>query len=589
MKHKPDTTLAAPRRIAASDRPEMTSPSDDNRRYKRLTLLFRCAAVAVGVAETWAARHSMGADGTSYLDMGEAYLRGDWRMALSPHWSPLYSWLLTLGLKVLKPSSYWEFPAIHLVNLTIYLAALICFEFLLSGLVDYHKRVEGVCVNGLAALPDWAWCAIGYTLFIWTSFSLIGLGTVTPDMCVAAFAYLASGLVVRIRAGSSARLLFAGLGIALGFGYLAKAIFFPLAFIFLAITFFSVGDPKKATRGVLLTAAIFLAIAAPFMVALSVSLGRPTFGESGRFNYIGYVDRPDYFRNPPLVLAHPMKRIHAAPMVFEFSSGVKGAYPLMYNPEYWLEGYAPHFDLKGQLAALKASAINLYNFLFLSETGLIAGVIVLFWLSPRPSLSLRAALTQWHLLVPAVCVFGAYSLLHVDSRYIAPFVALVWLGILSGLRLRIGNDSRKLIAGVVIAIVVTMGTPILSSAFFGFAAGRRSAPVDWQVARALNQMGIQPGDRVAWFRRSVWGDFYWARLARIRIIAEIPDEEVDKFWASSPSVQAEVMNALKGAGAKAVITSPDPLRPGYVAVPRGASAAWHQLGNTDFYAAYVPR
>jgi hypothetical protein len=527
----------------------------------------------------------MGADGISYLDMGEAYLRGDWHMALSPHWSPLYSWLLTLFIKILKPSAFWEFPVVHLVNLGIYLGALFSFEFLLNALVDYHKNADKSQDNGLAALPEWAWYAVGYTLFLWTSHRLIGLGTVTPDMCVAAFAYLASGIVVRIRAGSRGKLPFATLGVVIGFGYLAKAIFFPLAFIFLGMAFFSLGHPRKAIWRSLVAAVAFLAVAGPYILALSINLGHPTFGESGRFNYITIVDRPDCMLHPPNVLTHPVSKIHEAPVVLDYGSAVGGEYPPMYNPEYWLEGYKPHFDLKGQVAALKASAINLYDFLFLSEAGLVAGIIALFGASSQARPCLKAVLMQWPLLIPAVSVFGAYSLLHVDSRYIAPFVSLLWLGILSGVRLPWTQESRNLITGVVLAILITMGVPILSSTFFNVAAARHQAPVDWQVAQALNRMGIRGGDSVAWFRRSVWGDFSWARLGRLRIVAEVPDQEVDKFWNSSPSVQADVINVLKRAEAKAIITGPDPLRPGYDPLPPGTpAAAWHRLGNTDFYA-----
>jgi hypothetical protein len=107
----------------------------------------------------------------------------------------------------------------------------------------------------------------------------------------------------------------------------------------------------------------------------------------------------------------------------------------------------------------------------------------------------------------------------------------------------------------------------------------RALPADWEVAQGLNQIGIQAGDKVGFIRRSPWGDFFWARLARIQIIAEIPPEEVDKFWASSPSVQADIINAFEKVGAKAVITSALP--------PCAPAAAWHKLGNTDFYA-YLP-
>jgi hypothetical protein len=495
----------------------------------------------------------------------------------------LYSWLLAPALKIVQPSIYWEFPVVHFVNLAIYLGALASFEFLLSALVSYHKRVSQDGENALTTLPEWAWYGIGYPLFLWTTFSLIGLGIVTPDLCIAACAYLASGLVLRIRAGSTSVLPFALLGIVLGFGYLAKAIFFPLALIFLGISLFSVSNLKTASQHVLIAGGIFAAISAPFIVALSLSLGHPTIGESGKYNYIMFVDTADYWV-PSNGFIHPIRKIYDRPIVNEFARPDKSTFPLWYNPEYWWEGYRTHFNLKGLMKASKAGTLSYYNFLFLSDLGLVAGLIVLFCASPRPRQSLRAIFKNWHLLIPALAGLGAFFVLHVDSRYIAAFVALLWLGILSGVRIQDNKESRKVVAGVALAVVVTVGGPVLSSTFLDAAAARHKAPVDWEVAQALNQVGINRGDLVGMIRHETpswpWADFYWARLARIRITAEIPPEEVDKFWASSPAVQAEVMNAFESVGAKAIITS-DP--------PAGAStAAWHKLGNTDFYA-YVPR
>jgi hypothetical protein len=55
-------------------------------------------AILLGVVHAWAAisSHSMNADGIAYLDIGDAYLRGDWANAINPVWSPLYSWILGL-------------------------------------------------------------------------------------------------------------------------------------------------------------------------------------------------------------------------------------------------------------------------------------------------------------------------------------------------------------------------------------------------------------------------------------------------------------------------------------------------------------
>jgi hypothetical protein len=559
----------------------VTAILENNQNYRRLRILLPCSAIVLGISETWATRQSMGADGIAYLDMGDAYMRGDWHMAINAHWSPLYSWLLAVALKILKPSAHWEFPVVHLVNFAIFLGALTSFEFLLSGLVNYSLNEKLGRENGLARLPRWAWYAIGYTLFLWTAFRLIALGNVAPDMCVAAFVYLAAGLVVRIRGGSAKWTTFMLLGVVLGFGYLSKAIMFPLSFVFLGVALFSVGHLRNAAPRVLVAAFVFLAISAPFIVTLSSFIGRPTFGESGRLNYVWFVDKPDLSGLPTNTLKHPLRRIYETPTVYEFAKPIKGTFPPWYDPAYWWEGVEAHFDLKGQIRVLKLTTINYYNFLFLSESGLVASLIVLFSVGPpRFRSSLRGVCEGWYLLVPAAAGLGAFFLLNVEGRYIGPFVLLVWLGILSAVRVPKTEELRKPVIGAVLALVITMGVPVISSTVLDLANQRhRALPADWEVAQGLNQIGIQAGDKVGFIRRSPWGDFFWARLARIQIIAEIPPEEVDKFWASSPSVQADIINAFEKVGAKAVITSALP--------PCAPAAAWHKLGNTDFYA-YLP-
>jgi hypothetical protein len=518
----------------------------------------------------------MGPDGISYLDMGDAYLRGDWHTAVNVYWSPLYSWLLGAALKILRPSAYWEFPVVHVVNSFIFLGALASFEFLLRALIDWQRKRKPSGEDGLVSLPPWAWYLIGYSVFLWISFELMKLEQVTPDMCVAAFVYLASGLLLRIRGGCTAWFTFALLGIVLGFGYLAKAILFPLSFIFFGVALFSVGHLRKAAPRVLLAVVIFLAIGGPFIAALSIAMSRPTFGESGRLNYIWYVDRPDWIRLPANAFRHPISRIHEAPVVYEFARPIRGTYPLWENPAYWNEGLKAHFDLKAQATALKITGLEYYNILYLSEAGLLAGLIVLFCLTPSPLSSLSAVCENWHLLIPAVAALGAYSLIHFEGRLIGPFILLLWLGIFSGVRLPQRGESGKLAMGAVLAIVITMGGQVAASTLLDVVQQRQKAPVDWEVAQALNRLGIQPGDKVASIRHPYWEFYYWARLARIQVIAEMPPEEVDRFWSSSPQVQEEVTRAFANTEAKAIITRAPP--------SCASTTAWTKLGDTDYYA-----
>jgi hypothetical protein len=545
--------------------------SNDQQGAKLVRNLFRCAAIVLGIAETWATRHLMGADGIAYLDMGDAYWRGDWHMAINALWSPLYSWLLGFALRVLKPSPHWEFPVVHLVNFIVYLGALASFEFLLSVLIDYHRKSEAQSEKGLAGLPPWAWCAIGYTVFLWVSFELVALATVTPDMCVTAFVYLAAGLVLKIRQGETNWGRFAILGVVLGMGYLARTIMFPLALVFLAAAFLSVGCLRKSVPRTLVAAAVFLMVGAPLFVALSIVMGRPTLGEAGRLNHIGFAEDSDYSQ-----LKHPARQIYPSPAAYEFAGPIKGTFPPWYDPAYWDEGIRGHFNLNKQFSVLKLSTIKCYNYIFVSEAGLVAGVFVLLWLTFQAHPSLGAFRLDWTLILPAVAAFGAYSLIFVEGRHIASFIVLLWLGILSAVRVPDTEESRKLIAGVALAVVLTMGGPVVSSRILHLAEQRHVGPVDWEAAQALGQMGIQPGDKVAYIRRSFWGEFFWARLARIQIIAEVPPGEVDKYWAASPAVQTDVLNAFARVGTKVVITSAPP--------PCAPAGVWSRLAGTDFYA-----
>src|SRR5262245_3270190 len=94
---------------------------------QRLRAIFWLLATVVGILHVLAGFSYMDGDGMSYLDVGDAYVRGDWN--INAYWSPLYPYIIGLALFFLKPSPFWEFPVVHLVNFIIYLCALGCFDF----------------------------------------------------------------------------------------------------------------------------------------------------------------------------------------------------------------------------------------------------------------------------------------------------------------------------------------------------------------------------------------------------------------------------------------------------------------------------
>jgi hypothetical protein len=422
---------------------------------KWLRIAFWCAATALGAADAWATRFTMNPDGISYLDIGDAYWRGDFHNAINAYWSPLYSWILGFFLKVLKPSAYWEFPVVHLVNFLVYVAALGCFEFFLCEFIRSREHTESSVEPSEIGLPVWAWLVLGYTLFISTSLTLITLRLVTPDMCVAAFVYLASGLILRIRRGSASRDTFLLLGAVLGLGYLTKAAMFPLGFVFLATPIFSCKNVSGLARQVGSSLLVFLAFSGPFIVAISHAKGRATFGESAKVNYEVSVQGVEMFFPNNRTLMNPVRRVLETPVIYEFRKPIGGTYPLWYDPSYWHEGIKAHFNLREEVRALERAFV-VYLFLGIFwQLNLSTSLVVLYLTAAHPSCCLKSAARSWPLLVPVLSGLGLYSLVVVEYRYVAPFVCILWLVAFAGVRLPASIGMARLVGGAVIAIAGT--------------------------------------------------------------------------------------------------------------------------------------
>ncbi len=71
---------------------------------RELKLGLQLVIAAVGAYLTWKHRYAVSSDGVSYLDVADAYFRGDWKQAINGVWSPLYSWILATAMFAVKPT-----------------------------------------------------------------------------------------------------------------------------------------------------------------------------------------------------------------------------------------------------------------------------------------------------------------------------------------------------------------------------------------------------------------------------------------------------------------------------------------------------
>ena len=554
--------------------PEMLEKKESELKIVRIVCWL--VAFLLGAGDAWAARFTMHPDGISYLDVGDAYWRGDWHNAINAYWSPLHSWILGFFLKVFRPSPYWEYPLVHLVLFLYYVIALVSFDFFLHTFLQQQRKRDREDGTPQTGLPAWAWYVAGYSVFVASSLFVITVRFSSADMVVAAIVYFVSALVLKVRAGTAGAKTFALIGLALGLGYYAKTAMLLMAFPFLAVAVLAESSQTLRVKRGALALGIFLLAVSPYIVMLSMAKGRPTFGDSGKINYEVNVGRVHFFMpNEPGQL-HPIRKIAPFRQAYEYSSPVSGTYPLWYDPSYWHEGIHTHFLLTRQLRTLLlASAQCLWiSFNLFLGLGISVGILFLYLVSPSISRCVRYAGHHWPLWIPALAGIGLYALVVIEPRYVGGLFGLLWIVGFSGVRLPGTAASRRLITTAVLAVAATTclvaGWQISRAARgIGFGARHIAKPDCWKAAEALRAKGVEPGDKIAvvgpWLVPSQEAS-YVARLARVRIIAEARPEEYS-------SSRDQLDRAFAQAGAEAILTFGHGL----------AEAGWLRLAETDYY------
>jgi hypothetical protein len=407
---------------------------------------------------------------------------------------------------------------------------------------------------------------------------MIGLSLATPDMCVAAFVFLASGLVLRIRAGAGRR-AYAHLGLVLGLAYLSKAVMFPLAFLFLAAALYK-NTSRDLVKNGLIAALVFLAISGPFIAALSYVKGRPTFGDVGPIAYEVYVDGIDLFIPRETTVLHRVNRILDSPPTYKFDQPIAGTYPLWYDPTYWHAGLKPVWNFTGQRQAIKFALLLYFSLLTTIQLNLLVPLLTLLLIASRPMSCCKRMLGNWPLIVPASGAIALYTLVYSEPRYLGPFVGLLWIVAFSGLRFPHSQAMKKFVGLAVAAIAATTLFFVGEFVVHEVLAGRIFAPAYFQAADILEQMGLAPGDTLAAFASEPFGEggAFVARLDRTRIIIQSGDTKGE--WLKDQVASTRLINSLRRAGIKAALWYRKP--------PANSAIPWKQLGQTDYYAYFVP-
>lgn len=521
-------------------------------------------AACWGALNAWNYRHLMNPDGLSYVDLAREALQHGPGALVNPHWSPLYPALIALWNLIARPDPLHAFVHVHALNAVVYFAAAVAFGFFLRELILFRESDRG---------PLWkqgAFVAFSFALFLrYTNADILPFA-VTPDILLSGTIFAAAGCFFWILRELDRRRAYLALGTALALGYYAKSIMIPAAICLLGILVVVVCRTRARFRNALFAAGVMLLLCAPQIAAVSAKVGHLSISETGRLNYLWWVENMQQFQgwtgtpDGPMP-THGPRRILSDPEVLEFGTPIAGTYPLWYDPAYWYAGATAPFDFSKQWAAFRRNLAffeeNFAELLWPAIALVLLGGLAIFR-RRRP----RAA--EWWFMLWPVAVLVMYLLLLIEFRYMAPWLVVFFVACCSGLLVRRAAAERVLL--------VLFAVGFLSPRVMDVAAATRilraqeGPSADMLVARDLAAMGVERGDPIA-----IVGDgfqHYYAHLAGVHIVAQVSNPSA--FWALTPTHMMVVEQTIAQTGARALVTftRPPDFEPEY----------WYSVPGTNY-------
>lgn len=549
----------------------MSLPAEASRRRVRLAAWI--VLVATAVLHAWATRFEISPDGLAYLDLADAWARGDAEVFVNAYWSPAYPTLLGLVFALGEPSPAFESTLVRGVDLAIFVVALVAFE-------RFWRALRGEPI-------------VGYALFGASCLALTNAWETTPDLLSAAVIFFAASLALRLVRAPSVGGIGTGLargavlGLLFGLGYLVKLAILGPALV--AVGLLALAGRRRAAFGALVGLAL---VVTPWAVALSLDAGRPTLGEAGRLNLAWYVldeGGGQHWRGEGA--RHPTRLLHDDPPVHGFAGPIAGTYPPWLDPAHWHAGlrlrFAPLAHARvavEHVGALARGWLLPHGLLWLAIVALAAGT------RRAPA---HGAPEHGALLVVALVAILGYLLVHVELRFLGPWAVLLGGGLLGRFDpSRFGLDTaraRRLVAlaalGALLPIAWTTAT-LVSKHRDAVVSIDLEAHDDLRVARGLRALGVENGERIAAIGDSM--DAYWARLAGLSIVAEVfarpdlPGDAVERYWRLDAPGRRAVDQAMASEGAVAVVTRARELPPGLDLDALGA-LGWRRIEATEFF------
>jgi hypothetical protein len=486
-------------------------------------------------------------DLVSYLDIGDAYWRGDFQHAVNHYWSPMYSWILGGVIAVFRPGIDHEMLAVRLTNLFLVSAFVGSFVYFAK---TFQRHLSAFELRWLSAPAYWFYM---YCLVAFSALVLGGCDKDTPDMLVASFIILASTAFLKVRMNERRGLNLLFMGAMLGCGYLAKAVVLPISLFYYIAAWWEMRNERSVWKQLAPAAIVQLGIVVPFIAAITMTFGHLTISDTTRTLALysnSQNDQQVHFQFPEL--KHKSRLIFEKPDVYEFDGSViGGTYPPWNNPAYWTEG-APSGDPLARGAGfaiknLKFFAVEIFSFI-------LAGWLIASIYLRRSCITFAGIISALPLVAPSLVAVGIYAITanlwgHFMERYFVAWFALLYSGAI--LFARFPDTTNGARAG---RLYLGSMAILMISIVVAFIMMHRKmldlfpTPDDATVAHAIQNAGLKPGDKIAQlgFRR-----YYWARLARLKIVADIFD--IDGFWNMAADRREQLIEVLRKNNVKAIV------------------------------------
>lgn len=536
-------------------------------------------ALLVGAAAAWHNRFLIGADAMSYLDYSDRFLNGTWRTMPNGYWSPGYPAMLALvrALTTTGPSA--DSIALRTVGYAGYAVAAIGCYWLIRAL-RARGDIEGIGTPRWVGAQSALLSFLVWSLFVWSAGALTGDAHSTPDTWVSASTFLATAAAIRVADGGRDWRTYVAafaLGLALGCGYLIKAVMLPVGLMLGGTLIVLQIVRRRDMRPTILAATVFVVVCLPQVITQSRLAGKFAFGMVGTLVHEWYVgDLPCPLFGEPVrgdewddcmmprapgetIAPQPFPRLMSDPSVYYFPRPAAATFPAWYDATRWYPNVHPTLHFKAQIITLLKNLGDDWYVLipFLAAAGaalLVAGVRRHSWRD-----------VEYLLLVPSLGTFVIYALSYSSVRYLGPAVTLTVLA-LAPVLLAASRHGRPAWLGQALVVpAVLMLAAYLAPLADMLWYDRHETNTIAEQADALHSAGLDPGMRIG-----IIGDgsnAYWARLDRVHIIAEVHSAERNRYWSAPPDKQAQVVDAFRRAGVQAIVADPPPV--GAAALPPG--------------------